>query len=225
MAEQTPEKLRKKVDELPRRPGVYMMKDAHKEVIYVGKAKDLWSRVRSYFQEGRDEQRLITKQIDLVDDVDVVVTASEQEVMLLENNFIKQFHPKYNVNLRDDRSFVSIKINRAEAWPRPVVTRRLKEEGALYFGPYASARAARATLRVIYDVFPLRRCSIRECSQRARPGLYGQMGKCSAPCCSDVSEEEYGRLIDQVVMFLRGKTEDLVERRRGQKQAAAAAPE
>jgi excinuclease ABC subunit C len=221
MPDQTPDKLRRKVDELPRRPGVYLMKDPHKEVIYVGKAKDLWSRVRSYFQEGRDEERLITRHMDLVDDVDVVVTASEQEAMLLENNFIKQFHPKYNVNLRDDKSFVSIKINRAEAWPRPIITRRLKEEGALYFGPYASARAARATLRVIYDLFPLRRCSIRECSQRARPCLYGQMGKCSAPCCAEVSEDDYARLIDQVVMFLRGKTDELSERLRAQMAEAA----
>ncbi len=225
MPDQTPDKLRAKIDELPRRPGVYLMKDPHKEVIYVGKAKDLWSRVRSYFQESREEERLISRHMEQVDDVDVVVTASEQEAMLLENNFIKQFHPRYNVNLRDDKSFVSIKINRAEAWPRPIITRRLKEEGALYFGPYASARAARATLRVIYDLFPLRRCSIRECSQRARPCLYGQMGKCSAPCCSDVTEEDYARLIDQVVMFLRGKTEDLIERLRSQMAEAAARQE
>ncbi len=169
MSDQTPDKLRAKIDELPRRPGVYLMKDPHKEVIYVGKAKDLWSRVRSYFLESREEERLISRHMDQVDDVDVVVTASEQEAMLLENNFIKQFHPRYNVNLRDDKSFVSIKINKAEAWPRPIITRRLKEEGALYFGPYASARAARATLRVIYDLFPLRRCSIRSAaSARAR---------------------------------------------------------
>ena len=225
MAGEIADKLRKKIDELPRRPGVYLMKDPQKEIVYVGKAKDLWARVRSYFQESSDAERLITRQIAQVDDVDVVVTASEKEAMLLENNFIKQFHPKYNVNLRDDKSFVSIKIGRTEPWPRPVITRRLKDEGALYFGPYASAKAARATLRVIYDLFPLRRCSIRECRQRARPCLYGQMGKCSAPCCSDVSEEEYGRLIDQVVMFLRGKTEDLMERLRAQMEDASARQE
>jgi excinuclease ABC subunit C len=202
------DKLARKIADLPRRPGVYLMKDARHEVIYVGKAKDLRARVRSYFQEGAEQWRLISKRLDQVADVDAVVTGSEKEALLLENNFIKQFRPKYNVYFRDDKSFVSIKIDPSEPWPRPIVTRRLDAPAALYFGPYASAKAARKTVRVLQDTFPLRKCSIRECSERSRPCLYGEMGKCAAPC--EVSEEEYGRLIDQVVMFLKGKADDLL---------------
>jgi len=225
MALKMPEELSKKIDSLPRRPGVYLMKDARQEVIYVGKAKDLRARVRSYFQEGGDDWRLICKRIHQVAVVAAVVTASEKEALLLENNFIKQFRPKYNVYFRDDKSFVSIKIDPFEPWPRPIVTRRLDDPKAMYFGPYASAKAARRTLRVLHDVFPLRKCSIRECMERRRPCLYGEMGKCAAPCCSEVSEEEYGRLIEQVVMFLKGKGDDLLARLREEMEHAAGALE
>lgn len=221
MAVEISEQLRKKIEALPRRPGVYLMKDARHEVIYVGKAKELRARVRSYFQEGGDDWRLISKRIGQVADVDAVVTDSEKEALLLENNFIKQFRPKYNVYFRDDKSFVSIKMDLAEPWPRPIVTRRLEAPKALYFGPYASAKAARKTLRVLQDVFPLRKCSIRECRERTRPCLYGEMGKCAAPCCSEVSKEQYQSLVDQVVMFLKGKGQDLLaELRREMAEAA-----
>ncbi|MGD2175676.1 MAG: excinuclease ABC subunit UvrC [Candidatus Brocadiaceae bacterium] len=221
MAVQIPDKVRQKIDELPRKPGVYLMKDARNEVIYVGKAKDLHARVRSYFQEGGDDWRLICKRIGQVADVDVVVTASEKEALLLENNFIKQFRPRYNVYFRDDKSFVSIKIDASEPWPRPIVTRRLDDPEAMYFGPYASARAARKTLRVLQDVFPLRRCSMRECAERRRPCIYGEMGKCAAPCCADVSEEQYRELVDQVVMFLKGDADDLLRRLRAEMDRAS----
>jgi len=221
MAVRISDKLRGKIDQLPRKPGVYLMKDARKEVIYVGKAKDLRARVRSYFQEGGEDWRLISRRIAQVEDVDVVVTASEKEALLLENNFIKQFRPRYNVYFRDDKSFVSIKIDRTEPWPRPVVTRRLDDENALYFGPYAGARAARKTMKALQDVFPLRRCSIRQCRERERPCLYGEMGKCAAPCCSGISEEEYEQIVDQVVMFLKGRADDLLEDLREQMDRAA----
>ncbi len=221
MAAAVPGKLRKKIDDLPRKPGVYLMKDARSEVIYVGKAKDLRARVRSYFTERGEDWRLISKRIDRVADVDVVVTASEKEALLLESNLIKQFRPRYNVNFRDDKSFVSIKIDTSEPWPRPVVTRRLEDPEAMYFGPYASARAARKTLKVLQEVFPLRRCSIRECRRRERPCIYGEMGKCAAPCCSEVSEEQYQQLIDQVVMFLKGRADDLLEQLREEMEEAA----
>ncbi len=221
MAADVPEKLRAKIDALPRRPGVYLMKDARQEVIYVGKAKDLRARVRSYFQAGGDDWRLISKSIDQVADVAVVVTSSEKEALLLESNFIKQFRPRYNVNFRDDKSFVSIKIDLAEPWPRPVVTRRLDDPDALYFGPYASAKSARRTMRVIQDVFPLRKCSLRECRERRRPCVYGEMGRCLAPCCAQVSKEQYAELIDEVVLFLKGRAGDLGERLRREMEAAS----
>jgi excinuclease ABC subunit C len=214
-------KIREKVDHFPDQPGIYLMKDDRGEVIYVGKAKSLRDRVRSYFQESSEQERLITKQIDEVDDIDVVVAGSEKEAFILESNFIKQFRPKYNVLFRDDKSFVSIKIPLNEPYPRPVVTRRLEDEEALYFGPYANAKGARETLRVIQDVFPLRKCSISQCERTDRPCVYGQMDKCLAPCCADVSEEEYEELINEVKMFLRGKRDDLLERLREEMQEAA----
>ena len=221
MAVQLSEQLGAKIENLPRRPGVYLMKDPRHEVIYVGKAKDLRGRVRSYFQEGGEDWRLIQKRIEQVADVDVVVTDSEKEALLLENNFIKQFRPKYNVYFRDDKSFVSIMIDLGEAYPRPVVTRRLDAPKALYFGPYASAKAARKTVRVLQDVFPLRKCRIRECMERGRPCLYGEMGKCSAPCCSDVTPEDYQKLLDQVALFLKGKGDDLLAQLRCDMDEAA----
>ncbi|MHC4788206.1 MAG: excinuclease ABC subunit UvrC [Planctomycetota bacterium] len=221
MPVQIPVKLARKIEALPRKPGVYLFKDDRHEVIYVGKARDLRARVRSYFQEGGEQWRLIQKRIEQVADVDAVVTDSEKEALLLENNFIKQFRPSCNVYFRDDKSFVSIKIDVTESWPRPIITRRLDRPDALYFGPYASAKAARKTLRVLQDTFPLRKCSIRECRERERPCLYGEMGKCAAPCCADVSEEDYQRLIDQVVMFLKGKADDLLEELRGEMEEAS----
>lgn len=221
MSVQIPERLRARIDEMPRRPGVYLLKDERQEVIYVGKAKDLRARVRSYFQQGGEDWRLICKHIDQVADVDVVVTASEKEALLLENNFIKQFRPRYNVYFRDDKSFVSIKIDRTEPWPRPVITRRLDDEGATYFGPYASAKAARRMLRALQDLFPLRRCSIRQCSRRRRACLYGEMGKCLAPCCADVARQQYDELVEQVVLFLKGRNADLLRELRERMDRAA----
>jgi excinuclease ABC subunit C len=221
MTEAIPAKLRARIDDLPRRPGVYLMKDRRKEVLYVGKAADLRARVRSYFQPATPDHRLITESIDEITDVDVVVTASEAEALLLECNFIKQFRPRYNVNLRDDKSFVSIRIDPSEPWPRPVVTRRLDDPGALYFGPYANARAARKALRTLQDAFPLRRCSLRQCRDRRRPCIYGEMGRCSAPCCAGVTQEEYARLLDQVIAFLRGRRDEVVRRLRTEMEEAA----
>ena len=221
MNETSREKLLKKIETFPEKPGIYLMKDARNEVIYVGKAVNLRSRVRSYFQPGGRDERLISLRVDRVDDVDVVVAGSEKEALILESNFIKQFRPRYNVFFKDDKSFTSIKIDTSEPWPRPIVTRNLEDGDAVYFGPYASAKAARETLRVLQDIFPLRRCSIRECRQRNRPCIYGEMDKCAAPCCSDVSQEEYQALIDEVMMFLRGKCDDLLDELREEMHEAA----
>jgi len=213
--------LPEKIRALPRAPGIYLMKDRRRQVIYVGKAKDLRARVRNYYQKGGDDGRLITRQIDEVADIDVVVADSEKEALILENNFIKQFLPKYNVCFRDDKSFVSIKIPLRQKWPRPTITRNLSDKDALYFGPYASAKAARATLRVLQDTFPLRKCSVRQCREAKRPCLYGQMGKCLAPCCAEVTAEDYERLVEQVTMFLKGKGGDLLDALGEQMNAAS----
>lgn len=217
--------LQRKVEGFPHAPGVYLMKDARSKVIYVGKAKDLRKRVIQYFQSGRDELRLISEQFDQVEDITTIVTNTEAEALLLENNFIKQFRPKYNVLLRDDKSFVSIRIDVHKPWPRPVITRNLSNPDALYFGPYASAQAARQTVRTLQEIFPLRRCSLRECRERKRPCLYGEMGKCVGPCTGNVTEEQYGRIVDQVVNFLKGRTDEVLDDLREQMADASAALE
>ena len=216
------DKLSEKIERFPQGPGIYLMKDRRGEVIYVGKAKSLRSRVRSYFQPSTDDGRLITRQVREVADVDVVVAGSEKEALILENNFIKQFQPRYNVLFRDDKSFVSIKIPLGEPWPRPIVTRRLDDERALYFGPYANAKHARQTLRVLQDVFPLRKCPLRQCREARRPCVYGEMGRCLAPCCAEVSPGQYAELIEQVRMFLQGKSGALLDGLREQMRQAAA---
>ncbi|MDP6438539.1 MAG: excinuclease ABC subunit UvrC [Candidatus Brocadiia bacterium] len=216
-------RVSQKLETLPVAPGIYLLKDRRGEVLYVGKAKSLRARVRSYFQNGADAARLISRCIGEVADLDVVVAGSEKEALILECNFIKQFRPRYNVNLRDDKSFVSIKISLREPWPRPIVTRRLTEKDALYFGPYANAGAARQTVRVLQDIFPLRRCSLRQCREARRPCLYGQMGKCLGPCCEGVTEEQYRELVDQVVRFLRGKGEEVLQELRRQMNEASVA--
>jgi len=188
------------------------MKDDRNQVIYVGKAKRLRNRVLSYFKPSPDSERLIETNFSQVNFIDFVVTDNEREALLLESNLIKQFKPKYNVVFRDDKSFLSIAINMNEPWPRPVLTRRLGRKGTLYFGPYASARSARRMMRALKDIFPLRRCSLKECLRRTRPCLYAEMGKCSGPCAGRISEEVYKKTLDQVIMFLKGKSDKLLAR-------------
>ncbi len=197
------------------------MKDRRGEVIYVGKAANLKLRVASYFRGGRDESRLITRRIGEVHDIDCIVTRSEKEAFLLENNFIKQFRPKYNVLFRDDKSFVSIKIPQEEPYPRPIITRRTGDKNARYFGPYSNSRAARRTLDVLQEIFPLRKCTLRQCRTVDRPCLYGQMGKCLSPCCNEVSEQHYAELIDELSLFLDGQCDELLERMRAEMRGAA----
>ncbi len=213
--------LSSKIAQLPDRPGIYIMKDRRGEVIYVGKAINLKSRVRSYFQKSRDESRLITRQIGEVRDVDILVTHNEKEAFILENNFIKQFTPKYNVLYRDDKSFASIKIPLNEPFPRPVITRKVKDKRAKYFGPYSNSKAARETLNFLHEVFPLRKCTLKQFNAAARPCLYGQMGKCLAPCCKKITKSEYDKLLRELYMFLNGHCKKLIEKMRAQMTKAA----
>lgn len=217
--------LKSKVDAFPQRPGVYLMKNAANEVIYVGKAADLRGRVRSYFQKTGQDERLIESRFSEVSDIDFVVTGSPLEALMLESNFIKQFRPKYNVVLRDDKSYISIAIDLDEPWPRPVLTRRLGRKGTKYFGPYGSAKAARRMFRTIQDVFPLRRCTLRECTRRSRPCQYAEMGKCLGPCTGGVTEAEYREIVDEVMLFLKGGGDELLARLEKEMRAAAGAEE
>jgi excinuclease ABC subunit C len=202
--------MKEKLKNLPSNPGVYLMKDSRNEVIYVGKAKSLQNRVRSYFQKSGDGRALVGYLVPLVSDIDCVITDTEKEALILENNLIKQFKPRFNINLRDDKTYVSVKIDMKKKFPYPVVVREVKKDGALYFGPYSSAKAVRETLRYINSVFPIRKCSDNTFHGRKRPCLYHQIGKCQGPCLDLVDEKAYKEMLGEVILVLKGKNEELV---------------
>lgn len=199
-----------KLKNLPASPGVYLMKNAKHKVIYVGKAKNLRHRVRSYFQRERSDRAYTEYLVRQVADIDFVLTETEKEALILENNLIKQFKPRFNINLRDDKTFISIKLEANTKFPYPKVVRQIADDGARYFGPYASARAVRETLRYIHDIIPIRKCPDTVFKNRVKPCLYYQIHKCLGPCCDLVDEVTYQGLIDQVVLILKGKQEDLI---------------
>jgi len=197
--------LRDKVNHFAARPGVYLMKDAQGRVIYVGKAKNLRVRVRNYFREGGDGRPKIGFLMNKVEDIDFIVADNEKEALLLENTLIKRFKPRYNVSLRDDKTYLSLRIDPTERFPKLSVVRKVKRDGALYFGPYSSGGKLRETVKLLQKAFPLRRCSDQEFGKRDRPCLYHQTGACSAPCFGLISEEAYGKLVRQAILFLKGK--------------------
>ncbi|MBI4222933.1 MAG: excinuclease ABC subunit UvrC [Planctomycetes bacterium] len=202
--------IKSKLKNLPASPGVYLMKDGKHKVIYVGKAKNLKNRVKSYFQKSTDDRLYTGYLVRRVADIDFVLTETEKEALILENNLIKQFKPKFNINLRDDKTFISIKIEVNKKFPYPKVVRQIEDDGAMYFGPYASSRAVRETLRYIHDTIPIRKCPDNVFKNRVKPCLYYQIHKCLGPCCELVDEVTYKGLTDQVVLILKGKQEDLI---------------
>ncbi|MHC4357563.1 MAG: excinuclease ABC subunit UvrC [Planctomycetota bacterium] len=215
--------LVKKLETLPTGTGVYMMKDARSEVIYVGKAKNLNARVRTYFSKGGDGRALVAHLVRAVADIDIILTDTEKEALILENNLIKQFKPRYNVLLRDDKTYVSIRLDMRKKYPHPQIVRTVKKDGALYFGPYSSSRAVKETLRFIYELYPIRKCSERTFRGRSRPCLYYQMEKCMGPCIEDLADQKaYRDMIDEIIFFLRGKKQELVEALRDQMNTEAA---
>ncbi|MBM4034691.1 MAG: excinuclease ABC subunit UvrC [Planctomycetes bacterium] len=217
-----PEKVQEKLAALPEACGVYLMKDRHNKVIYVGKAVNLRSRVRSYFQAAGDERVFVEHLVPKVADIDWVIVASEKEALILENNLIKQFKPRFNINLKDDKTFLSLRLDRRQPFPRLELVRRYTpEEGVRYFGPYSSAAAARETLRIVNAIFPIRKTPDAVFRNRTRPCIYYELGRCLAPCVGYVDAAAYGELLDEVEMFLRGRSHDLAERLREKMRQAA----
>ncbi len=206
------EQLTEKVSRFPTTPGVYIMKDSRSKVLYVGKAVNLRTRVRSYLNPGQSDTRiLIPHLIPRTDDIDCIVTSSEAEALILENNLIKKHRPIFNVRLRDDKNYISLRVTVTEKWPRVMITRRYQNDGDLYFGPYGSASSVRSMLRVIKKLFPLRTCTNGFFKTRKRPCLEHDLGRCSAPCVDLISEAEYESDVKEVILFLRGKTQELTE--------------
>ncbi len=215
--------LQEKVSHFPTRPGVYLMEDAQGRVLYVGKAKDLRARVRSYFRQGGDERPRVKFLMARVEDIEPVVTDSEKEALILENTLIKRHRPRYNVDLRDDKTYLSLRLDVQNPFPRLTAVRQVKPDGAVYFGPYSSGRSLKETVELLGRLFPLRQCSDRELRVRERPCLYHDTRGCRAPCCGRVGEEEYRRWVDEVLSFLKGRGGKLLAGLQADMAAAAAA--
>jgi excinuclease ABC subunit C len=211
-----------KLDTLPARPGVYLLKDKHSKVIYVGKARSLRSRVRTYFRGG-DERHQVAFLMQRVTDFDSLVTATEKEALILENNLIKQYKPRYNIRLKDDKSYVSVKVTVQDAWPRVLVTRKIVKDGSKYFGPYHSAYSVRETLDTLRKVIPLRTCSDTVFKNRSRPCLEYQIRRCLGPCCLPVDRAEYEGHLREAMLLLAGKQVELIGQMRRRMLAAAEA--
>jgi excinuclease ABC subunit C len=202
--------LQRKLDTLPDGPGVYLWKDAQGEVLYVGKAKRLSSRVRNYFGNDFAESPKNRLLMRLVADVETLVVQSEPQSLLLENNLIKEYRPRFNVRLKDDKSYPSIAVTLGEAFPRVLVTRRRDIPGARYFGPYTDVGQLRRTLAVVRRLYTVRSCADDLATdRRERPCLDYHIGRCLAPCMGWQLAEDYRRMVDDVLNFLDGRTQDV----------------
>jgi excinuclease ABC subunit C len=207
----------------PAAPGVYLMKDAAGAVLYVGKAKELRKRLRSYLQAGRDSRPQIRFLLERAVQVETIVTDTEKEALLLENTLIKKYRPRYNIDLRDDKTFVSLRLDPAEEFPTFAVVRRVGHDGARYFGPFPSAAAVRDTLKELYRCFPLRRHPLAACRRRRRPCLYYQLGQCSGPCHGLIDPAAYQQLVAGAMALLDGRSGEVVTLLRQRMAAEAAA--
>ncbi|MDN3508623.1 MAG: excinuclease ABC subunit UvrC [Candidatus Neptunochlamydia sp.] len=211
------------LDSLPKEPGVYLMKDGMGKILYIGKAKQLRQRVKQYFVPGRDGRMMVPFLTCQVKNIETIVTFSEKEALLLENNLIKQHQPKYNVLLKDDKTFISLTINHKHQWPMIKVTRyRGKPKGnALHFGPYTSAFAARQTLDLMTRIFKLRQCSDRELTSRTRPCLLYSIKRCLAPCVDKCTREEYDQEVMKAIDFLKGNNREVMSQLKKERDEAS----
>ncbi|MCD6288651.1 MAG: excinuclease ABC subunit UvrC, partial [Candidatus Hydrogenedentes bacterium] len=210
-----------KLAELPRSPGVYLMKDDAGKIIYVGKAKSLRDRVRSYVNET-DTRPSVKFLMSRTADFDYILTDTEKEALLLENTLIKRHAPRYNVRMKDDKSYVCIRIDVQNRFPRVTIGRRFRKDAARFFGPYSSAKEVRRAVRLVHDVFPLRTCSEAVFKSRRRPCIQYEIGRCPGPCCGLIPETEYRRIVDSVILFLKGRNKELVDKIRADMKEAAA---
>jgi excinuclease ABC subunit C len=203
--------VQSKLENLPARPGVYLMKDRSGKVIYVGKAKSLRNRVRAYFQDSPPYHPRMSALVSKISDFDILATDSEMEALILEANLVKEHKPRYNVNLKDDKRYPYIKVT-DEPFPRVLVVRRVKKDKARYFGPYTNVKAMRQTLRLLRKIFPVRSCNwTLPSSRRIKLCLDYHIKRCLGPCEGKVSQEDYGEIIRSVLLFLSGKNKLLLE--------------
>ena len=208
---------------LPRSPGVYIMHDKNDEIIYVGKAISLRNRVRQYFQSSKDKSAKIQQMISKIDRFEYIVTDSELEALVLENNLIKENRPRYNTMLRDDKTYPYIKITIKEDFPRIFMTREIKKDKAKYFGPFSSSLAVKDTLDLIYKIFKIRTCNrvLPRDIGLQRPCLDYYIHQCDAPCYGYISKEDYQKNVEGAIRFLNGKHDEIIENLREKMNAAS----
>lgn len=221
MATKAPEHLQEKLDALPTKPGVYLMKDAGGKVLYVGKAVSLRARVRSYFHASAGQSPKTQRLVASITDIDFIVTASELEALILESNLIKRHKPKYNVRLKDDKRYPYIKVTWQEDFPKVLIVRRMKRDGARYFGPFTAAWAVQQTLHTLRRVFPYLTCNRAITGNDERACLYLDIGLCLGPCVGAADREEYRSMIDRFCHFLEGKADEIVAGLEAKMQAAS----
>jgi excinuclease ABC subunit C len=197
---------------LPTNSGVYLFKDKKGTILYVGKAGNVKHRVSSYFQRVGGKGVKTLAMLEKVAEIDTIVTDTEKEAFILENNLIKEHRPRYNVKLRDDKNYPCLRLTIEEEFPTLCIVRRIKKDRSLYFGPYPSATSLRETLKLIRRLFPIRTCLDTKFTSRLRPCINYEMGRCLGPCCDKTDPAQYREVVNQVRMFLEGKNRDLVER-------------
>lgn len=201
-----------KLDAFSTQPGVYLMRGRQDVVLYVGKAKNLRQRLKQYFFPGRDGRAMVPFLVAKVENVETIIVTSEKEALLLENTLIKQYKPRYNALLKDDKTYIALKVTTRSNWPQVLLVRyrdKPKADGQ-YFGPYTSAHAARATLDVIQRAFPLRQCSDQEFANRTRPCILYDMKRCIAPCVGRCTPDAYAHEVDKTIQFLKGQDKELL---------------
>ena len=206
-------------------PGVYLLKDENNVIIYIGKARDLRKRLAAYFKNSGHADMKTGVLVHKIFDFDTIITRNEKEALILESNLIKRYRPRYNVVLKDDKRYPSLRLDLQEKYPGFSIVRKIGEDDAMYFGPFVSAQAVRETLKTINKTFKLRKCRAKDFKTRTRPCLHCQMEGCLAPCCLDVDPQIYREQVNEAIMFLRGRTTDLVAKIKKQMDAAARAQE
>ncbi len=207
-----PDKLNDIIEKIPKLPGIYIMKDSKDAILYIGKAKSLNVRVRSYFQNSRHLPLKTRTFLGKVRDIKFLTTRTEAEALILESNFVKKHQPRYNVCLRDDKQYPYLRLTTQELYPRLEVVRRVKKDGATYFGPYTMVKEVRETMRIIYRIFPLRQSRDPLDGQpQRRPCLNYQMNRCHAPCAGYITPEDYSNVVQEVILFLKGRNSELMD--------------
>ncbi|RLC17532.1 MAG: excinuclease ABC subunit C, partial [Deltaproteobacteria bacterium] len=201
-----------KYRQTPHSPGVYLMKDAKGKTIYVGKANDLKKRLSSYFVKKKHHDAKTAALLEMIKDFDIIITTSGHEAFILESNLIKEYNPKYNVILKDGKNYPLLRIDMNEMYPAIQRARKIKNDNALYFGPYSSSRSVNKTLKQIQKIFKLRQCKNTQFKNRSRPCLNFQIKACLGPCCNDVSIQAYKTQVQDAVLFLKGKSGQVIKK-------------